>query len=74
MRNSSVTLPGWDGPVIPQTRSLVGAEHFRFGTLLTLVAGADAEATAENGPLADSSSEAVVNNPSAVQVRCDRTQ
>jgi len=29
---------------------------------LTLVAGAATEATAENGPPADSSSEAVVNN------------
>ena len=39
---------------------------FDLGTLLTLVAGADAKATAENGPLADSSSETVVNNSPSV--------
>ena len=52
---------------ISETRSFLrGSRIFDLGTLLTLVAGADAEATAENGPLADSSSEAVVNNSPSV--------
>jgi len=50
-----------------ETRSFLrGSRIFDLGTLLTLVAGADAEATAENGPLADSSSETVVNNSPSV--------
>src|SRR5260370_26370247 len=48
---------------IPETRSFLrGSRIFDLRTLLTLVAVADAEATAENGPLAGSSSETVVIN------------